>query len=257
MASTVQLCYRRSVARTRLWLCGLQLRLYGVLRLCCNPVSRVHYSPVSRGITMPQALPCGFSERLDAFNKLLLLRCLTPDKVVPAVAAYVAGCMGTRWAAAGVAMTVLCPCILPRHVPSSRSRCGCGRTVVSVAHAVCPYTWHTYRVAPWHARPCRYIEPQDFKLSAIFADSSCAMPIVFVLSPGTDPMADLLAFAEDKRKQVEAVSLGQGQGPIAERFIEQGMKDGIWVVLQVRPASGPIKGCLPGMPSVHLAECTF
>lgn len=61
------------------------------------------------------------------------------------------------------------------------------------------------------------------------------MPIVFVLSPGTDPMADLLAFAEDKRKQVEAVSLGQGQGPIAERFIAQGMKDGIWVVLQVRP----------------------
>ncbi len=46
------------------------------------------------------------------------------------------------------------------------------------------------------------MEPLDFKLSSIFADSSCANPIVFVLSPGSDPMADLLAFADDKRKQV-------------------------------------------------------
>lgn len=48
----------------------------------------------------------------------------------------------------------------------------------------------------------RYIEPQDFKLSAIFADSASTVPIVFVLSPGSDPMADLLAFAEEKRRQV-------------------------------------------------------
>lgn len=65
---------------------------------------------------MPQALPSGFSERLDAFHKLLLLRCLTPDKLVPAVAAYVAGCMGTRWAAAGVAVTCTRACTSARTV---------------------------------------------------------------------------------------------------------------------------------------------
>ncbi|PNH05107.1 Dynein heavy chain 7, axonemal [Tetrabaena socialis] len=112
-------------------------------------------------------------ERMDAFQRVLLLRCLTPDKLVPAVASYVAESMGAR-----------------------------------------------------------YIEPHDFKLSSIFADSSCSVPIIFVLSPGSDPMADLLAFADDKRKQVEAVSLGQGQGPIAERYISQGIRDGTWVVLQ-------------------------
>ncbi|GIL46228.1 hypothetical protein Vafri_3260 [Volvox africanus] len=120
-----------------------------------------------------QELPGGLQERLDSFQRLLLVRCLTPDKLLPAVAAYVAGSMGTR-----------------------------------------------------------YIEPQEFKLNSIFLDSTSSIPIVFVLSPGTDPMADLFAFAEEKRKQVEAVSLGQGQGPIAERYISQGIKDGRWVVLQ-------------------------
>lgn len=62
------------------------------------------------------------------------------------------------------------------------------------------------RFSPSPATPqCRsYIEPQDFKLGSIFLDSVASMPIVFVLSPGSDPMADLLAFAEEKRKKVRA-----------------------------------------------------
>jgi dynein heavy chain, axonemal len=34
-----------------------------------------------------------------------------------------------------------------------------------------------------------------------------------------------------KKKQVNAVSLGQGQGPKAIKFIEEGIKKGTWVVL--------------------------
>ena len=47
-------------------------------------------------------------------------------------------------------------------------------------------------------------------------------------------MADLLALADEKRmsKRFEKVSLGQGQGPKAERLLELGMEQGLWVCLQ-------------------------
>lgn len=78
------------------------------------------------------------------------------------------------------------------------------------------------------------MDPQPFALEPSFADSSCATPLIFVLSPGSDPMAALLKFAEDRGVRVESVSLGQGQGPVATKLIEEGSSAGFWVVLQVR-----------------------
>jgi dynein heavy chain, axonemal len=46
-------------------------------------------------------------------------------------------------------------------------------------------------------------------------------------------MASLLKFADDHEQRVEAVSLGQGQGPVAQHWINQGKKDGFWVVRSV------------------------
>jgi dynein heavy chain len=43
-------------------------------------------------------------------------------------------------------------------------------------------------------------------------------------------MAGLLKFADDKGVRVEAVSLGQGQGPVAQAWISEGLKEGFWVV---------------------------
>ena len=45
-------------------------------------------------------------------------------------------------------------------------------------------------------------------------------------------MASLLKFADSINQRVESISLGQGQGPIAERMIERAQQDGSWVVLQ-------------------------
>ena len=45
-------------------------------------------------------------------------------------------------------------------------------------------------------------------------------------------MNGLQKFSEIKQKKMEAVSLGQGQGPKAEKFIAESMKNGNWVCLQ-------------------------
>ncbi|KAG2439747.1 hypothetical protein HYH02_010624 [Chlamydomonas schloesseri] len=80
----------------------------------------------------------------------------------------------------------------------------------------------------------RFIEPPPFDLAVCYKESSPSVPLIFVLSPGADPMADLLKLAEEMKfsRKFEKVSLGQGQGPKAEKLLEAGMERGIWVCLQ-------------------------
>ncbi|KAL0279081.1 UNVERIFIED_CONTAM: hypothetical protein PYX00_000712 [Menopon gallinae] len=108
-------------------------------------------------------------------SKLVVLRTIRPDKIVPAVQTYISEYMGVE-----------------------------------------------------------YIEPPVFNLAETYADSSCTTPLVFILSAGSDPMLALLKFAESKGKKrtIQTISLGQGQGPIAAEMIMGSIKVGTWVVLQ-------------------------
>jgi len=120
-----------------------------------------------------EPLPAPFDTTLDAFQRMVVLRTLRPDKLIPSITAYVGEMLGAR-----------------------------------------------------------FVEPMPFAIEPSFKDSTATTPLIFVLSAGSDPMASLLKFADDRGIRVESVSLGQGQGPIAQRWIDQGIAEGFWVVLQ-------------------------
>ncbi|CAF4568450.1 unnamed protein product [Rotaria sp. Silwood1] len=81
----------------------------------------------------------------------------------------------------------------------------------------------------------QFVEPPTFDLPGSYADSSATTPLIFVLSPGADPMMALLKFGETMGvfdERIKTVSLGQGQGPYAQSLITEGVQKGTWVVLQ-------------------------
>lgn len=69
-------------------------------------------------------------EQLNDLQKMIIVRCLRPDKIVPAVNEYVTSKLGKT-----------------------------------------------------------FVQPPPFDLSKSYVDSNCTIPLVFVLSPGADPMA--------------------------------------------------------------------
>jgi dynein heavy chain, axonemal len=80
----------------------------------------------------------------------------------------------------------------------------------------------------------RFIEPPAFDLEASYKDSKNHTPIIFVLSPGADPLIELKKLADKLGfgHKYKPLSLGQGQGKIATREINTGKDTGAWVVLQ-------------------------
>ncbi|XP_022919154.2 dynein axonemal heavy chain 7 [Onthophagus taurus] len=80
----------------------------------------------------------------------------------------------------------------------------------------------------------KFTIPPPFDIAKSFDDASCLCPLIFILSAGTDPMAALVKFAEVKgyQEMFQSISLGQGQGPIAQAMIEQAQAEGGWVCLQ-------------------------
>ena len=79
-----------------------------------------------------------------------------------------------------------------------------------------------------------YIDIPPLDLSKAYKDTNAATPLIFILSTGSDPIAQLMKFASTVNIQegLQMISLGQGQGPIAEELIKKAMANGDWVFLQ-------------------------
>jgi len=80
----------------------------------------------------------------------------------------------------------------------------------------------------------RFIIAPTFDLGKCYKDSTIMTPLIFVLSPGSDPVADFLKFAEESGmgKRIDSISLGQGQGKKAYNLVIENSQKGGWVLLQ-------------------------
>lgn len=88
-------------------------------------------------------LPAPWATKLDAFQHLLMLRVLRPDKLTGAIHDFVKLIMGQR-----------------------------------------------------------FVEPPPLDIDRCFKDSAATTPLIFVLSPGSDPMSALLKYADGLKMQV-------------------------------------------------------
>ncbi|XP_026758308.2 dynein axonemal heavy chain 6 [Galleria mellonella] len=79
-----------------------------------------------------------------------------------------------------------------------------------------------------------FIESPPVQLNTLYADTSSTIPLVFILSTGSDPFGAFQKFATEMgmRDRVRSISLGQGQGPVAEKMINNGKTKGDWIFLQ-------------------------
>jgi len=79
-----------------------------------------------------------------------------------------------------------------------------------------------------------FIESPPMKLKEVLTDSTNVTPIIFVLSPGADPIAYLMQLAREENMidKLRTISLGQGQDKIATKLIDEGSKTGLWVCFQ-------------------------
>lgn len=66
----------------------------------------------------------------------------------------------------------------------------------------------------------RFVKPPPFDISASYDESYCLSPLIFILSPGTDPMSTLVKYAADKKMSEKFKSISLGQGRRSNFFIQ-------------------------------------
>lgn len=72
-----------------------------------------------------------------------------------------------------------------------------------------------------HAMGEKYVTPPIVSFEAIFEQSTPMSPIVFILSPGSDPASDLMKLAERidfGSNKIKFLSMGQGQEKVSEQL---------------------------------------
>ncbi|XP_021113287.1 dynein heavy chain 10, axonemal isoform X4 [Heterocephalus glaber] len=81
----------------------------------------------------------------------------------------------------------------------------------------------------------KYVQPPMISFENIFEQSTPNLPIVFILSPGSDPASDLMKLAERTGfggNRLKFLAMGQGQEKVALQLLETAVARGQWLMLQ-------------------------
>jgi len=78
----------------------------------------------------------------------------------------------------------------------------------------------------------KYLVFKPLDIEGTWAESSPLVPLIFLLSPGSNPNAAIEAMAKKKKIRVDAISMGQGQEEKADKLLTGAVMTGSWVLLQ-------------------------
>uniref|UniRef100_A0A670YVL6 Dynein axonemal heavy chain 10 n=1 Tax=Pseudonaja textilis TaxID=8673 RepID=A0A670YVL6_PSETE len=81
----------------------------------------------------------------------------------------------------------------------------------------------------------KYVQPPVISFEAIYEQSTPNSPIVFILSPGSDPATDLMKLADRTGfggNRLKFLAMGQGQEKVALQLLENAVARGQWLMLQ-------------------------
>jgi dynein heavy chain len=82
----------------------------------------------------------------------------------------------------------------------------------------------------------KFVQPPVLDYARIYKSSTALTPMVFILSPGADPQADIQALGDElgfvAPTKFRFIALGQGQGELAMQMLQAGYSKGYWVLLQ-------------------------
>uniref|UniRef100_A0A0X3Q3S3 Dynein heavy chain 10 n=1 Tax=Schistocephalus solidus TaxID=70667 RepID=A0A0X3Q3S3_SCHSO len=96
----------------------------------------------------------------------------------------------------------------------------------------------TYRAMALYVTECMgedYVSPPTLSFDNIYDQSTPFTPVVFILSPGSDPTGDLVKLAERigfDPAYIKFQSMGQGQEKNAQALLSMAMGRGFWLMLQ-------------------------
>jgi len=70
-----------------------------------------------------------------------------------------------------------------------------------------------------------FVDPPLFDIEKGYESSDKTTPIIFIITPGSDPLNDLRNFAEKRCMGLQQLSLGQGQGKEAVSMYKKYSED--------------------------------
>lgn len=150
----------------------------------------------------------GFGDKkLTEFQKMLIVRSLCPDRFLSCVTSFIVKHLGSCF---------MEPPVLDMKAVSFSRHSLCSWIIIGLQTALSFFVClRHYILSCWRS------------LQVVEESSSC-VPLIFILSPGVDPTGALLQLAEasGRSRDFHALSLGQGQAPIAKHMIEEGVRKG-------------------------------
>lgn len=166
---------------------------------------------------------------LNLFDKLLLVKLLQPDKLLKAISKYVELTMGSEYLSSnGDALnSVRSPRVdkkpFFKNVPKPENP----DQGENEAKTDKPSTEESQPAQPEKAKK---------PLQILVEDLDPETPIIFVLTRGADPSSIVKKLGNQMGfvlyEKLLTISLGQEQGPRAEKLILKARKDGLWVMLE-------------------------